>query len=266
VRYTGMSLLLGLFVVVSTTVVGAQADAPAEFPEAEAIAVDGTAVDGLLAGVGLDASWRSVLDLHPAARNLTVEYRLDEGDTVAALPTTAVRLGNVTTEREAVIAELRIAATNLDAARDEERAREIDRNRTEAHFERMHALTQAAAVRVFAGTDHTIDAVLGLDGEALTAAQREFLITNATLDELFEMRRTAETEFELAVAVLEAAVRHRIDTEDRHAVLVDDAAALTTERQALDGLVRSLLPDAAAAYSLPHINGQPGLTPRALNA
>ena len=70
-----MSLLLGAFVVVSTTVVGAQADAPPAFPEAATLAENGATIEIALSTTGLDAAWRSALDLHPAARALDVEYR-----------------------------------------------------------------------------------------------------------------------------------------------------------------------------------------------
>ncbi|MEM7141085.1 MAG: lytic murein transglycosylase [Actinomycetota bacterium] len=265
-RYTGLSLLLGIFVLVSTGVVGAQADAPAAFPEVETLASDGGSIEAVLTGVGLDAAWRSTLDLHPGARRLAVEYESDEGQLVEALLAASLQLSNVTAQRAEVVTELRGTADRLDAALEEERGREIERNRTEAHFDGMHALTQAAAVHVFAGTDHQIDAVLGLDGAALTEVQREILLTNATLDELFEMRRIAEGEFVAAVDALDAAVAHRELMEVRHGELVDESAALAADRRALDDLARELLPPAAAAYSLSEIPGQTSLSPRALSA
>lgn len=265
-RYRSVALVLGLFVIVSTTVVGAQADAPPEFPEAETLAADGAAVDEILSTVGLDAAWRSALDLHPAARRLTIDYRQTEGESVTALLSTALQLGNTTNEREAVVSDLRAEAARLDTARDEERDREIERNRADAHFRGMHALTQAAAVQVFAGTDPAIDAVLGLDGDALTIAQREYLITNATLDELFALRAMAEHELELAKEALANAIAHREKVEARHAELIAEAADLAARRRDLDASARTLLPDAAAAYALAAVPGQPGMTPRALHA
>ncbi|GJM38839.1 MAG: hypothetical protein DHS20C19_22060 [Acidimicrobiales bacterium] len=265
-RSKGLSVLLGMFVIVSTTVVGAQADAPPEFPEVETLASDGAAIDELLATVGLDAAWRSTLDLHPAARHLTIEYRGQEGDAVIALLSTILKLGNTTNAREEVVADLRAMAATLDDAVEEQRRREIDRNRADAHFQGMHALTQAAAVHVFAGTDPAIDAILGLDGEALTIAQREYLLTNATLDELFALRTKAETELELAEAALEAAITYHDDVQAQHAALIDDAAALATTRRELDASARETLPAAAEAYTLASVPGQPGLTPRALDA
>ncbi|MDW3219390.1 MAG: lytic transglycosylase domain-containing protein [Acidimicrobiales bacterium] len=265
-RYKGLSVLLGMFVIVSTTVVGAQADAPPAFPEAETLATDGAAIDEILATVGLDAAWRSTLDLHPAARLLTIEYRDQEGDAVIALLSTTLQLGNTTNAREQVIADLRGMAARLDEAAEEQRRREIDRNRADAHFRGMHALTQAAAVHVFAGTDPAIDAVLGLDGEALTIAQREYLLTNATLDELFALRAEAATELELAEAALDAAITYHDDVEAQHAALIDDAAALAAARRELDASAREMLAPAAKAYALAAVPGQPGLTPRALDA
>ncbi len=266
VSYRAMTVLLGLFLVVSTAVVGAQAEPAPTYPEVAVLATNGEAIEAVLAEVGLDAAWRSVIDLHPAARLMTVEYRSDEGGAVAALLQAGLDLSAITVRREQVVADLRTAAVDLDEARRVEREREIDRNRADAYFRGIHALTQAVAIDVFAGQDPSLDALLGLDGEALVVAQREFKLTNATLDEMMELRNRAETDLADAIDDLDASTRRRIELEDRHERLDREAAELAGERRALDASARAILPAAAEAFTLAEVPGQTGLTPRALNA
>ena len=266
VSYRAMTVVLGLFLVVSTAVVAAQAEPAPTYPEVAVLATNGEAVEAVLAEVGLDAAWRSVIDLHPAARLMTVEYRSDEGGAVAALLQAGLDLSAITVRREQVVADLRTAAVDLDEARRVEREREIDRNRADAYFRGIHALTQAVAIDVFAGPDPSLDALLGLDGDALVVAQREFKLTNATLDEMMELRDRAETDLAEAIEALDVATRRRIELEDRHERLDREAAELAGERRALDASARAILPAAAEAFTLAEVPGQPGLTPRALSA
>jgi len=266
VSYRGITLLLGLFFVATTTVVGAQAEAPLAYPQAEVLATNGEAIEAVLAEVGLDAAWRSVIDLHPAARWLTVEYRGDEADAVAALIRTGFELSATSATREDVVADLRAAAVELDGATRAERDRSIDRNRADAYFRGIHALTQSIAINVFAGTDPALDAILGLDGDALLAAQREFELTNSTLAEMIDLRDDAESDLAAAIVALEAATARRVEVVARHAQLIEDVADLATRRRALDGLARVILPTAAEAFTLASIPDQTGMTPRALEA
>lgn len=261
-----LSLLLGLFVVVSTTVVDAQTQTSVKFPEAEALATDGVAVEDLLAGVGLDASWRSILDLHPAVRKMSVSYRDGSESEVAALIRTTLEMRATTQERDEVVSELRATAVALDAAFEDERRLEILRNKADVYYQGIHALTQAVAIDVFAGEDPSTSAILGLDGDALTLAQREFELTNTTLDEMFALLDAAETALNDAIAAYDTAVVEREELERAHDGLVDRVAELNAARRALDASARAVLPDAAAAFTLASIPGQPGLTPKALNA
>ena len=261
-----LSALLGLFVVVSTTVVDAQTQTAVEFPEAEVLAADGAAVENLLALARLDAAWRSTIDLHPAVRVMSVDYR-DGGDsTVAALLRTTMELTGTTAERDEAAAELREVAVALDEAFEKERRREIARNRADIYFQGIHALAQSVAIDVFAGEDPSRSAILGLDGEALTLAQREFELTHTTLDEIFALRQQASDELDAAIEAYEAAVAVRVETEERHATLVEQVSELNLTRRGLDASARAILPDAAEAFTLATIPGQPGLTAKALNA
>jgi transglycosylase-like protein with SLT domain len=266
VSYGGVTLLLGLFLIVSTTVVGAQPEPPPALPDATVLATSGETIETVLAEVGLDAAWRSVIDLHPAARWLTVEYRDGEDNVVADLIGTSVALSVISATREEIVADLRTTAVELDTARRIERERSIERNRADAYFRGIHALTQAVAINAFAGTDPALEAVLGLDGDALVLAQREFKLTNTTLDELMDLRRDAETELAAAIVALEAATERRSALVDRHTQLVAEAADLATRRRALDATARAVLPAAAEAFTLASIPGQTGMTPRALDA
>lgn len=261
-----LSVLLGLFVVVSTTVVDAQTQTSVEFPEAEVLAVDGVAVERVLAEVGLDAAWRSTLDLHPAVRHLTVDYRDGAESEVAALIRTTLELAAITADRDEKISSLRATAVALDDALNEERDREIARNRADIYFQGIHALTQAVAIGVFAGEDPSTSAILGLDGDALTIAQREFELTHITLDEMFSLRDDADRELVDAIAAYESAVADRIELEAQHETLVREAAELNAARRALDASSRAVLPNAAEAFTLASVPGQTGLTPKALNA
>jgi len=200
VSYGIVALVLGLFFVVSTRVVGAQVDAPAD----------------LLVVRELDASWRSTLDLHPAAAQLEVDFLGAESDVVEALIRTSLELSAATAERAEVIADLRLAAVTLDDAEEEERDREIDRNRADAYFQGIHSLAQSVAIDRFAGLDPSTSALLGLDGEARAAAQREFELTNTTLDEMFALRTEAETDLQHTIADLDAAVLHRVESNAEH--------------------------------------------------
>ncbi|MEZ5245372.1 MAG: lytic murein transglycosylase [Acidimicrobiales bacterium] len=266
VSYRVLSVVLGLFVVVSTTVVDAQTQTSVDFPDAETLATDGAAIENILAEVGLDASWRSTLDFHPGARALTVDYRDGSESEVAALIRTSFELAAVTSERVETVSDLRETATRLDAAFDEERDREIERNRADAYFQGINALTQAVAIDVFAGEDPSTSAILGLDGFALTAAQREFELTNSTLDEMLSQRQAAEDDLHAAIDAYENAVAARTRLEDRHATLVEQASELNATRRSLDASARAMLPAAAEAYTLAVIPGQPGMTAKALNA
>jgi membrane-bound lytic murein transglycosylase B len=266
VSYGGIALVLGLFFVVSTTVVGAQVEAPADLPIVGELAASGPTIELVLAEIGLDASWRSTLDLHPAAAQLEVKFIGAERDVVEALIRTSLKLSAATTERGEVIADLRLAAATLDDAEEAERGREIDRNRADAYFQGIHALTQSVAIDRFAGRDPSTSALLGLDGKAQANAQREFELTNTTLDEMFILRTEAETGLEQAIADLDAAVQHRVASDVEHQRLIDEAASLATTRRSLDASARATLPDAAESYALAHISGQPGLTPRSLSA
>lgn len=261
-----LSVILGLFVVVSTTIVDAQTQTSVKFPEAEVLAVDGVAIERVLAEVGLDAAWRSTIDLHPAVRHMTVKYRDGTEAQVGALLRTTLELGATTVARDEKVSELRETAAQLDEARHAERQREIARNQADAYFQGIHALTQSVAIDVFAGENPSTSAILGLDGEALTIAQREFELTNTTLDEMFSLRQAAETALTDAIEAYESAVAERIDLESRHAELVVEVADLNAKRRALDASSRAMLPDAAAAFTLASIPGQAGLTPKALNA
>lgn len=261
-----LSLAVGLFVVVSTTVVDAQTQSSVAFPDAETLATDGAAIQDVLAEAGLDAAWRSSLELHPAARLMSVDYR-DGGEAdVAALLRTTLELATVTTERDDTVSELRRTAIRLDDAFEEERTREIERNRADAYYQGIDALTQAVAIDVFAGEDPSTSAILGLDGEALTVAQREFELTHTTLDEMFALRAQAREDLDDAIAALDAAIETRRDIEARHASFVDRAAELNSRRRSLDASARAVLPAAADAYSVAAIPGQPGMTPKALGA
>jgi Transglycosylase SLT domain len=266
VSYRAMTLLLGVFLAISTAVVGAQTDTAPTYPEAAVLATNGEAIENVLADVGLDAAWRSVIDLHPAARLMTVEYRSDEDDAVAALLGAGLDLSAITAEREEVATELRTAAVDLDAARRTERDREIDRNRADAYFRGIHALTQAVAIDVFAGRDPSLEALLGLDGEALVLAQRDFKLTSTTLDEMMELRDQAESDLAAAIEALDSATARRIELEELHERLGEDAAELAEQRRALDASARAILPAAAEAFTLAEVPGQTGLTPRALSA
>jgi len=257
---------IGLFVAVSTTVVDAQTQTGIEFPEAETLASEGTAIEQVLADVGLDASWRSTLDLHPAARHMTVDYRGAEAGEVAVLLRTTLELAAITDQRDATITELRQAAVQLDRAFEDERDKEIARNRADAYFQGIDALTQAIAIEVFAGEDPSTSAILGLDGEALTLAQREFELTSTTLEEMFALREAALSELNDAIAAYESAVESRIALATDHAALVEEAATLNANRRGLDASARAMLPAAAEAYTLASVPGQTGLTLKALNA
>lgn len=266
VSYRTTAFVFALFVVVSTTVVGAQTTGPVSYPEAADFAVDGEAIEAVLAEVGLDAAWRSVADLHPGARLRTVDYRGSEGDPVADLMRAAFELAATTAQRDKVVGQLRRAAVTLDRARTLERDREIARNQADVYYRGIHALTQAVAIDVFAGPDPSTEAILGLDGEALTVAQREFKLTNTTLDEMIELRHLAEDDLAAAISLLGAATARRIALEAMHAGLVEDAAALAATRRTLDDSARAMVPAATAAFALASVPGQPGLTPRALDA
>lgn len=261
-----MALVLGLFFVVSTRVVGAQVDAPADLLVVRELAASGPNIELVLQEVGLDASWRSTLDLHPAAAQLEVEFLGAESDVVEALIRTSLELSAATAERAEVIADLRLAAVTLDDAEEAERDREIDRNRADAYFQGIHSLAQSVAIDRFAGMDPSTSALLGLDGEAQAAAQREFELTNTTLDEMFALRTEAETDLQHTIAELDAAVLNRVASNAEHQRLIDEAATLAKTRRALDASARAALPDAADSYALAHISGQPGLTPRSLSA
>ena len=261
-----VALLMGLFVVVSTSVVDAQTQTSVEFPEAETLATDGVAIENILADVGLDASWRSTLDLHPGVRHMTVRYRDGSESDVAALIRTTLELAEATAERDEAVTELRRTAVDLDEAFEEERRREIERNHADAYFQGIDALTQVVAIDVFAGEDPSTSAILGLDGAALTVAQREFALTHTTLDEMFALRQAAEDALNEAIAEYDDAVADRVALEARHAELVTQAAERNAERRALDSSARAILPDAAIAFTGAAIPGQPGLTPKALNA
>lgn len=261
-----LSLLVGLFVVVSTTVVAAQTDTSIRFPDAETLATDGGAIEDVLAEVGLDASWRSTIDLHPGARHFAVEYRDGRESVVAALLRTTLELASTTSERDLAVADLRETAVRLDEAFDSERRREIARNQADVYYQGIHALTQAVAIDVFAGEDPSTSAILGLDGQALTVAQRQFELTATTLDEMFSLRQAAQDELDAAIDAYEKAVALRIELEERHAELVELVADLNTTRRELDASARAILPDAADAFTLARIPGENGLTPKALNA
>jgi hypothetical protein len=261
-----LSVVLGLSVVASTTLVDAQTQTSVDFPDAETLASDGAAIEDLLTEVGLDASWRSTLDFHPGARYLTVDYRDGSASQVAALLRTTFELAAVTTERADVVSSLRETAERLDQAFDEERRREIERNRADAYFQGIHALAQVVAINVFAGEDPSTEAILGLDGEALTVAQREFELTNTTLDEMLSLRQAAEDDLYAAIAAYEAAVVARDEVEEQHAALVEQAGELNATRRSLDESARAILPAAADAFTVAAVPGQPGMTPKALSA
>ena len=261
-----LSVLLGLFVVASTTLVDAQTQNPVDFPEAEALASDGAAIEDILMEVGLDASWRSTLDFHPGARYLDVEYRDGSASQVAALLRTTFELSAVAAERADVVSSLRETAERVDEAFDEERRREIERNRADAYFQGIHALAQAVAIDVFAGEDPSTSAVLGLDGEALTVAQRQFELTHTTLDEMLSLRLAAEDDLHAAIAAYEAAVVARAEVEEAHAALVEQAGELNATRRSLDESARAILPSAVDAFAVASVPGQPGMTPKALSA
>ncbi len=261
-----LSVVVGLFVVVSTSVVDAQTRTPVAFPDAETLAVDGSAVEHLLAEVGLDAAWRSTLDLHPGVRPMTVAYRDGSESAVAALLRATVELSATTAERDETVSALRATAVDLDQAFARERDREIDRNQADIYFQGIHALTQTIAIDRFAGEDPAASAILGLDGQALTVAQRNFEITNTTLDEMFAMREAAESDLADAIEAYDLAVQARADLEAEHASLVEQAASLNTERRGLDASARAMLPDAAEAFTIASIPGQTGMTVKALNA
>ena len=261
-----LSVALGLFVVVSTTLVDAQAQTAVDLPPAETLATDGAAVEAILGEVGLGASWRSTLDFHAGARVLKVEYRDGSAAQVAALLRVAFDLADVSAERDAVVSELRATAVALDDAYDRERRREIDRNQADVYFQGIDALAQVVAIDVFAGEDPATSAVLGLDGEALTVAQREFELTHTTLDEMLALRKDALEEFEAAVAAYDAAVAARVEVETAHSALVERAKELNATRRSLDASARAILPDAADAFAVASVPGQPGLTAKALNA
>jgi hypothetical protein len=266
VSYRGTSLLLGLLFVVSTSVVDAQTAVPDDLANAAELATDGEDIESVLAEVGLDAAWRSVIGLHPAARLMTVDYRGDEDDAVIALIGTTRDLTEITTARNEVVTELRTTAARLDDALIMERDRTIARNRADAYFRGIHALTQSVAIDVFAGEDPSFDALLGLDADALLVSQREFALTNTTLDEMIDLRADAEAALAVAIAAQETATAERIEIEARHGGLVIAAAELGTERRGVDNSARAILPAAAEAFALASIPGQPGLTPRALDA
>jgi hypothetical protein len=266
-RHTRAAVIVALVVAVSATAVAVGADErPVDLPDVRALAARGDAVEEFLAGVGLDAAWRSSVDLHPGARALAVEYPRGGDTAVAALLTTALELDGVTRERERVVSELRTTAVDLAAAREDEREREIDRNRAEAHYQGMAALAQAAAIQVFSGSDPATEALLGLDGEALLIAQRDWELTNYTMDELFDLRTEAQLALDAAIEALDAAIETRERIEERHAELTEQATELAHDRRELDDGARSLLPAAAEAFALAAVPGQAALTPRALSA
>ncbi|MEQ8841158.1 MAG: lytic murein transglycosylase [Acidimicrobiales bacterium] len=261
-----IAMAIGLSVMASTTTVDAQTQPEVRFPEAEVLASDGLAVQSILADVGLDAAWRSTLDLHPGVRPLTVQYRDGSESKVADLIRTTLELSATTAERDETVTELRSTAVELDEAFERERRREIARNQADAYFQGIHALTQAVAIDSFTGDDPAAAALLGLDGKALTIAQRNFELTNTTLEEMFSQRTQAEEDLDEAIVAYDAAVARRVEVESAHEALVEQAASLNAQRRTLDAAARTMLPDAAEAFTVAAVPGQTGLTPKALSA
>ena len=260
---------IALVAVFGASATGAGADSTApldDLPSASVLATNGQAVEAILDDVGLDAAWRAATGLGPIARGMVVEYTGDDVEAVSLLLETAFELRATTNSHADVVRRLRRVALQLNDAREDERDRTIERNQADAHFRGTHALMASVALDLFAGGDPAADALFGLDGEALTAAQRTHELTSHTLEEMLTRRQQADSDLADAIAALDRAITRREALEATHTELAETATALAGSRRRLEAIAREILPGAAADYALAAVPHEPGMTPRALEA
>jgi len=237
-----------------------------EGPDQLAVAIDGQALEAALATTGLDTAWRASIQLGPIARGMSVDYADEDAAVVVELLDTVAAIERTEDLHAGVVAELRDAARDRDAAVDLERQRLIERNRADSHLRGMRALLESIAIDVFAGTGESDDTLLGADNTALIGVQRNERLRGHTLDEMWERHGLATQALADAEAALADAIASR-ETMDRvHALLRTEASALARTKNELDKAARALLPAAAEAFSLARVPRATGLTPRAIEA
>lgn len=236
-----------------------------QLPDVDVLSTEGATVEAILGEVGLGAAWRATIGLDPIARAMTVDYE-GGGESIADLLSTTIAWQATTEAHTEAVHELRQAALDLNRARTVERDRQIDRNVADVYFRGTHALMQSVAIDLFSGGDPESEALLGLDGAALTSAQRTQELTDHTLEEMLERRRQAEADLHAAIAAHEAAIDRRESLEANHAERQTEANRLARSRRELEQSARETLPAAAEDFALAAVPREPGFTPRALHA